>query len=94
MLVQWTTRDAGTPTVLYGTTAGNLSFNATGNTTTYTRCGLDSVLRWQACCSPGAPHLSCLGVLQADDVRPAGQHQRLDRPWSAARPACYACPLR
>ena len=37
MLVQWTTKDAGTPTVKYGTTATSLTMNTTGNTSTYTR---------------------------------------------------------
>ena len=34
--MQWTTRDAGTPTVMYGTSSGALTQMATGNTTTYT----------------------------------------------------------
>ena len=40
--VQWITRDAGTPTVQFGTTSGSLTSSKTGNTTTYTRqdmCG-------------------------------------------------------
>ncbi len=40
--VQWLTRDAGNPTVHYGTSSGSLTSTMTGNTTTYTRqdmCG-------------------------------------------------------
>jgi len=40
--VQWLTRDAGNPTVHYGTSSGSLTSTKTGNTTTYTRqdmCG-------------------------------------------------------
>jgi len=40
--VQWLTRDAGSPTVHYGTSSGSLTSTMTGNTTTYTRqdmCG-------------------------------------------------------
>ncbi|KAL0055672.1 hypothetical protein WJX82_003065 [Trebouxia sp. C0006] len=40
--VQWLTRDAGNPTVHYGTSSGSLTSTVTGNTTTYTRqdmCG-------------------------------------------------------
>ena len=40
--VQWLTRDAGNPTVHYGTSSGSPTSTMTGNTTTYTRqdmCG-------------------------------------------------------
>ena len=40
--MQWLTRDAGNPTVHYGTSSGSLTSTVTGNTTTYTRqdmCG-------------------------------------------------------
>ena len=40
--VQWLTRDAGNPTVHYGTSSGSLTSNKIGNTTSYTRqdmCG-------------------------------------------------------
>ena len=40
--MQWLTRDAGNPTVHYGTSSGSLTSTMTGNTTTYTRqdmCG-------------------------------------------------------
>ncbi len=40
--MQWLTRDAGNPTVHYGTSSGSRTSTMTGNTTTYTRqdmCG-------------------------------------------------------
>ena len=39
MLVQWTTRDAGTPTVRLGTAPGTYTQTFTGNCTTYAREG-------------------------------------------------------
>lgn len=67
MLVQWTTRDRGSPSVRWGTMSGQLSFTSSAATDTYTRqdmCG--GVANSTGFINPGLFHTAKMSGLAPD----------------------------
>ena len=65
ILVQWTTRDSGTPTVSYGTESGNYNLSASGTSHTYNASDLcGSPANDTAYVNPGSLHIVKLKGLE------------------------------